>query len=99
MNKELIAVHAAELANLHAKIGDLLAISAAAYGREQTQWVPVSAKIPNMPRRALVVAVNDDGEAFVTTAHYNGRNGWLGMSGYTLLDVSHWMPLPEPPTC
>lgn len=61
------------------------------------EWVPVSAKIPNMPRRALVVAVNDDGEAFVTTAHYNGRNGWLGMSGYTLLDVSHWMPLPEPP--
>jgi len=48
MNKELIAVHAAELANLHAKIGDLLAISATAKEqgrREALMGMPVDALI------------------------------------------------------
>ena len=47
---------------------------------------------------AFPLPVSDDGEAFVTTAHYNGTGGWLGMNRY-LLAATHWMPLPEPPTC
>ena len=75
-----------------------VAREAAAYGREQTQWVPVSVRPPARHFRALVTATNDDGEVWVTSAHYNGTGGWLGMRGY-LLAATHWMPLPEPPTC
>lgn len=59
---------------------------------EQLEWIPISERLPEVNQQVLIF---DD--------CFNVRCGdWLGDKfedeyGYHATDVTHWMPLPEPP--
>jgi hypothetical protein len=59
MNKELIAVHAAELAELHAKIGDLLATSATAKEQGWQEAIAALSGKKLVAAGAVVLSVED----------------------------------------
>jgi uncharacterized protein YjbI with pentapeptide repeats len=59
MNKELIALHAAELADLHAKIGDLLAISATAKEQGWQEAIAALSGKKLVDAGAVVLSVED----------------------------------------
>jgi len=68
-----------------------------AYGREQGQWVPVSERLPDDDAKVIYsspyVGVRQ-GRYIADGCEFSSRGGLLHYS-----DVTHWMPLPEPPTC
>jgi len=74
-----------------------VADKAAAYGREQGQWVPVSERLPDDDAKVIYsspyVGVRQ-GRYIADGCEFSSRGGLLHYS-----DVTHWMPLPEPPTC
>lgn len=122
------AAHAAELNNLHAQIGDLLAMMVA-------QWVPVSERLPPPNQTVLVHYTNaagkwrtvcgfhcgekerdcdyygnfeegadwsEDGEVcYWPAGWYEELDNWEDYSAVAICygEPTHWMPLPEPPTC
>ena len=63
------------------------------------EWVSVENSLP--PNKDnVIVAVEDKGERWVTTGYYFSiADLWCVMVGETktIMDVSHWMPLPAPP--
>jgi len=62
------------------------------------QWIPVSERLPDLYQRVLTWTVDADDIPTVLIAHWNGdKEGFLGLNGYKDRDVTHWMPLPEPP--
>lgn len=79
-------------------ITEYVADKAAAYGREQSQWVPVSERLPE-DGKTVIFWIRPAGYASVGKLDIDSRcfhsvGGWVNQD-----DVSHWMPLPEPPTC
>ena len=81
-SKELIAyVESLELENLQLK--------------EKIRWIPVEERLPEVGEFVLV-AEKKGGitESFVDFEDYETRDGieWFGAD-----EVTHWMPLPEPP--
>jgi hypothetical protein len=61
------------------------------------RWVPVSEKLPQSGQFVAVMTV-DDGALGV---HYNPQtpsHPWVGnLNDFVPEEVTHWMPLPEPP--
>ncbi len=62
-------------------------------------WISVKDKLPNSISNVLVYATHtDDEECRVEVGFYDKRIGsWAGCPTYILNNVTHWMPLPEPP--
>ena len=60
---------------------------------ERYRWIPVSERLPG-DRDWVIVAGEYGG---VSIAQMNIKWGWNGADGETDGDVTHWMPLPEPP--
>ena len=71
------------------------------------EWVPVTERLPDLGRRKVVryvtvelhsdpVLTFGDGEQCVAT--YGDADGWLSVDNVLLDSVTHWMPLPAPPT-
>ena len=67
------------------------------------KWIPVSERLPEEPYGCLLVVEEDD---YWGTIHevllpyfagFDGTN-WNDGDGQTIpFEVTHWMPLPEPP--
>lgn len=63
------------------------------------EWISVKDRLP--PRYKKILVVNGHGyvniSAFVK--EFDGEWTWLGLDGkYNHInDITHWMPLPEPP--
>ena len=56
-------------------------------------WIPVSERLPENNDRVLCTMVAEDSVEFVDTSWHDGDDWWeVG-----LCEVTHWMPLPEPP--
>ena len=61
------------------------------------EWISVKDRLPkNDSGTVFVYGPWGIAECFALARWYNGEWNELD-SGYTLHDVSHWMPLPEPP--
>lgn len=65
-------------------------------------WISVKDRMPEMHQRVITWTTDNDGMRTVWMAHWNGygagkRGGFLVSGGYRDKDVTHWMPLPEPP--
>lgn len=60
----------------------------------ESRWIPVSERLPE-PWGNVLIAVRGE---YVFLGCVTSGGGWRG-DGYMILDgVSHWMPLPAPPT-
>lgn len=64
---------------------------------ERTRWIPCSERMPEDFQDVLIWD-NRDETSF--TGHYAECDGWT-VDGYDVdrspFDITHWMPLPEPP--
>lgn len=63
------------------------------------EWIPVSERLPGHNRDVLVC---NNASGCRTAGHYRGKGAVLGEWGiqarYDFGEVTHWMPLPAPPT-
>ncbi len=67
-----------------------------------SEWISVEDRLPDIGEFVLVAFVLDGIHRRVpTSARYEGRLRWLittwRHSGGTFEDITHWMPLPNPP--
>lgn len=64
---------------------------------ERTRWIPCSERLPEDLQDVLIWD-NRDETSF--TGHYAECDGWT-VDGYDVdrfpFDITHWMPMPEPP--
>ena len=80
--EEGFKVMEAEIAALHAEVERLTAA-----------WIPVSERLPE-PWGNVLIAVRGE---YVFLGCFTG-GGWRGPCDMTQEGVTHWMPLPAPPT-
>lgn len=68
-----------------------------AWNTRLDNWISVEERLPETNEDVLVV-VDYGGKSGVITGYMRSQNlGWQGLVGQRLTDVTHWMPLPEPP--
>ena len=61
------------------------------------EWISVKDRLPEENLRALCF-IQKDGIQILCFGKYGGRMTWQGDEyNYELNEVTHWMPLPEPP--
>ena len=65
------------------------------YADAQPKWIPVTERLPENDQ--WVLCLKDDGDYWVAAWDYidwmwSDQNEW-----YAEKDITHWMPLPEPP--
>lgn len=80
------AVHAQSLADLP-EVKEFYAFAESALReQEERRWIPVTERLPDIGKDVLIYSKEDG----VDVDYYGGD-----MFGYC--NVTHWMPLPEPP--
>ncbi|MGM9683136.1 MAG: DUF551 domain-containing protein [Eubacteriales bacterium] len=80
---------------VHTKIQQLIADTPDAYAAEvlRNQWISVKDRLPETEDEVLVLTISKNGNINVDKGYLaNGRFVHRGRA-----DVTHWMPLPEPP--
>jgi hypothetical protein len=61
------------------------------------EWIPVTERLPNLWETVIVC---DTREQYVGACMYYGNNDWLHDDKlWDTSEITHWMPLPEPPNC
>lgn len=60
---------------------------------QQMRWIPVEERLP-MPYENPVLVYDNSG---VGMAWYSLKMGWVYRTGLGCVDITHWMPLPQPP--
>ena len=69
-------------------------------GQEKHRWIPVTERLPE-DREDVMVSVVSDGKAMIGTGWYVVEKGRWYVRCITTCeqcpDITHWMPLPEPP--
>ena len=58
------------------------------------RWIPITDRLPESGQRVIVCRKDDRVEQGV----YLGVNGWWKVYGTNTKSITHWMPLPEPPS-
>ena len=59
------------------------------------KWIPVSERLPEKRETVLVCDVREN---YMNAWEYLGRDEWLYDSSiWETKEITHWMPLPEPP--
>ena len=87
-------VHKSRIARLEAEVERL---------REAQRWIPVSEGLPEADKDYKCVSINvlmfDNNSACAIEGWYNFSDGeWHNyLTNEKFLQVTHWMPLPEPP--
>ena len=63
------------------------------------RWIPVTERLPLYGQDVLAVRTYGDGEKCqeVLTAHIAVWNEETGEKWWNVTNITHWMPLPEPP--
>lgn len=58
------------------------------------KWISVKDKLPNKKQEVICF----DGKEVFSGVEYSEKYGftWIDL-GYTPNDITHWMPLPDPP--
>lgn len=64
---------------------------------ENVNWISVEDKLPN-DREIVIIYWEYQGVKKITSGSYNAICDYWQHGGATQLKVSHWMPLPEPPS-
>ena len=67
-----------------------------AYNLSPTGWIPVTERLPENDQKALCI-MRYDGEFRVLRWNYIDYMWNTGIEWFREKDVTHWMPLPEPP--
>lgn len=77
------------------------------------KWIPVKERLPEEDGDYLAYVCLDDNEPFVSVLPFDANvpafgcweeyyspetYGWAGSDFFEIKGVTHWMPLPEPPT-
>ena len=65
-------------------------------GKEMAEWISVQDRLPDTRHTMLVCTKNRNGVPKVAIAYYENGFGWCG-SGGRWGNITHWMPIPEPP--
>lgn len=74
-----------------------LALYDAGYRKKsEGEWISVEERLPESLQRVLVIDTKGDMFTSVYISFATGKNAWSTQNSY-LGDVTHWMPLPEPP--
>ena len=60
---------------------------------QQMRWIPVEERLPK-PQENPVIVCDYTG---VCLAWYSPTMGWQYRTGLSGVDITHWMPLPQPP--
>jgi hypothetical protein len=61
-------------------------------------WISVDDRLPETFQRVLIYTLDWDLDPIQSIAHFNGiKTGFLSVGGKKDKDVTHWIPLPEPP--
>lgn len=84
------------VAALNARIAELEAAQ---------RWIPVSERLPEFNKVVAVIDMSDKDShlcnvyetAILVEVRGDTRFGFIGHSGWDSSDVTHWMPLPQPP--
>jgi len=84
-----------EITDLNTRIAELEA---------ERRWIPVSERLPEDGVAVLVAFTENPKDIDILTAkyykHYAGFGGldnWWNIEGWHTGNVTHWIPLPEPP--
>ena len=66
---------------------------------QQMRWIPVEERKPKLSDNPILVYKAQDAQAnFIGTAWYSSLHGWTPTNGTKINSLTHWMPLPPPPT-
>lgn len=73
--------------------------------QEQSKWISVKERLPELEKEVLICDLNDERDeglymdVWSLEDDEDGGVVWADKNGawYSLDDVTHWMPLPEPP--
>ena len=61
-------------------------------------WISVEDKLPDKSNRYLVYFGKGIGTTTKTAYWLRTKQKWMGSEAHsTITDITHWMPLPEPP--
>ena len=60
---------------------------------QKMRWIPVEERLPE-PTENPVLVHDYSG---VSVAWHSKAMGWVYKTGFACVDVTHWMPLPQPP--
>ena len=61
-----------------------------------SEWIPVSERVPDATERVLVCRPGKNGEPVVEQGYKDVRDWWR-VYGCRTKQVTHWMPMPQPP--
>jgi hypothetical protein len=62
-------------------------------------WIKVSDRLPEVRAGVLAYIHSEDGEKYIDVVAMDSIGMWDNINGieYCSYEVTHWMPLPEPP--
>lgn len=92
-----VSEYVAEQGRLIAQVESMLQ---RACGMQWEEWIPVTEQMPDERAPYLLVVYEETGRQIVTSGEYEGDGHWTPDYNPMLPDemVTHWMPLPAPPT-
>ena len=62
------------------------------------EWIPVTERLPEAGGYVVCIAKRNPFSRFMPMAARIERNGWVNpITEQYISDVTHWMPLPDPP--
>ena len=64
------------------------------------EWISVKDRLPEMPREFPVLTWSRWAEEIILCISYDPELGWMSDNANYMregIDITHWMPLPEPP--
>lgn len=64
--------------------------------QEERRWIPVTERLPEPFRPVIVCREKGKGE-YIVEQGFKDVCGWWKVYGTRTKNVTHWMPMPEPP--